>query len=65
MTEIYHVLEGEGTLELDDDQLDLKPGITVLIKPGCIHRAVGKLKLINVPVPTFDPLDEWFPEDGI
>ena len=42
MTEIYHVLEGEGTLELDDDRLDLKPGITVMIKPGCIHRAVGK-----------------------
>ena len=60
MTEIYHVLDGEGTLELDDDQLDLKPGITVMIKPGCIHRAVGKLKLINVPIPTFDPTDEWF-----
>ena len=63
MTEIYHVLEGKGTLELDDDSLELKPGITVMIKPGCIHRAVGKLKLINVPIPTFDPEDEWFPED--
>ena len=62
MTEIYHVLEGEGTLELDDDRLDLKTGITVMIKPGCIHRAVGKLKLINISIPTFDPADEWFPE---
>ena len=28
-------------------------------------RAVGKLKLINVPIPTFDPADEWFPEGGV
>ena len=33
MTEIYHVLDGEGTLELDDDRVELKPGITVMIKP--------------------------------
>ena len=64
MTEIYHVLEGKGILELDNERLELKPGITVMIKPGCIHRAVGKLKLINVPIPTFDPADEWFPGEG-
>ena len=63
MTEIYHVLEGQGILEIDDQRLELKPGITVMIKPGCIHRAVGKLKLINVPIPTFDPADEWFLEE--
>ena len=63
MTEIYHVLDGEGILELDDDRIELKPGITVMIKPRCIHRAVGKLKLINVPIPTFDPADEWFPQE--
>ena len=61
-TEIYHVLKGSGTLELDDDRVPLKPGVTVLIKPGCVHRAVGKLTIINVPIPTFDPTDEWFPE---
>jgi mannose-6-phosphate isomerase-like protein (cupin superfamily) len=63
MTEIYHVIEGEGILELDDDRIDLKPGITVMIKPGCLHRAVGQLKIINVPIPTFDPEDEWFPSE--
>jgi hypothetical protein len=21
------------------------------------------LKLINVPIPTFDPADEWFPQE--
>jgi len=24
------------------------------------HRAVGRLKIINVPVPAFDEADEWF-----
>ncbi len=31
----------------------------LLIRPGCRHRAVGKLKRVNVPVPAFDPDDEW------
>ena len=33
---------------------------TILIKPGCRHRAVGKMKIVNIPVPAFDPSDEWF-----
>lgn len=60
MTEIYYVLEGEGSIELDGESHPLKPGVSVMIKPGCRHRAVGKLKIINVPVPKFDPEDEWF-----
>ena len=60
MTEIYYILEGEGHLEIDDDKVPLKPGVSVLIPPNSLHRAVGELKLINVPVPTFDPEDEWF-----
>lgn len=60
MTEIYYVLEGEGHLEIDGDNIPLKPGVSVLIPPNSLHRAVGELKLINVPVPTFDPEDEWF-----
>ncbi len=60
MTEFYYVLEGEGTIELDGESFPLKPGMAVKIKPGCRHRAVGNLKIINVPVPKFDPEDEWF-----
>lgn len=60
LTEIYIVLEGEGHLELDGEQIPLKPLTTVMIKPGCRHRAVGKLKILNIPVPKFDPHDEWF-----
>ena len=38
----------------------VKPMTSILIKPGCRHRAVGKMKIVNIPVPAFDPRDEWF-----
>lgn len=60
MTEIYLVLEGEGFMELDGERIPIKPMSSIFIKPGCRHRAVGKLKIINVPIPAFDPHDEWF-----
>ena len=60
MTEIYYVLEGTGRMELDGEEVELRPGKSVLIRPGCVHRAVGNLKILNVPVPAFDPEDEWF-----
>ena len=60
MHEIYIVLEGEGYMELDGDKIPVRPLSSILIKPGCRHRAVGDLKIINVPIPAFDPADEWF-----
>jgi mannose-6-phosphate isomerase-like protein (cupin superfamily) len=63
LTEIYLVLEGEGIMELDGTRVPLKPMTSILIKPGCRHRAVGNLKIINIAVPAFDPHDEWFDEE--
>lgn len=60
LTEIYYILEGSGQMELDGDLVDVGPGSTILIKPGCRHRAIGEMKILNVPVPAFDPSDEWF-----
>ena len=60
MTEIYLILEGEGEIELDGQRFPVKPMTTVLIKPGCRHRALGQLRIINVAIPAFDPTDEWF-----
>ena len=60
LTEIYYILEGEGTMELDGEQHAVRPGDAILIKPLCRHRAIGKLKVLNVPIPAFDPADEWF-----
>ena len=60
MTEIYVILEGTGELELDGERIPVRPLTSIMIKPGCRHRAVGKLKIINIPVPAFDESDEWF-----
>jgi mannose-6-phosphate isomerase-like protein (cupin superfamily) len=60
MTEFYYVLDGQGQIELDEQRFDIGPGSAVMIRPGCRHRAIGKLKILNVPVPAFDPDDEWF-----
>lgn len=62
LTEIYFILEGAGHLELDGEKVPVKPLSAVLIKPGCRHRAVGKLRVVNIPIPAFNPIDEdeWF-----
>lgn len=60
LTEIYVILEGEGYLELDGEMVPIRPMTSVLIKAGCRHRAIGKLKILNIPIPAFDPTDEWF-----
>ncbi len=60
MTEIYLVLEGEGQMELDGHLFPVKPMTAIYIQPGCRHRAIGKLKIVNLPVPAFDETDEWF-----
>jgi mannose-6-phosphate isomerase-like protein (cupin superfamily) len=60
MTELYYVLSGEGTMELDGDSFLIQQGSAIMIRPGCRHRAVGKLTMLIVPIPAFDPNDEWF-----
>lgn len=59
-TEIYHILEGSGWLELEGEKIPVQPGLSIRISPYCRHRAVGKLKVMNVSIPAFDPRDEWF-----
>jgi mannose-6-phosphate isomerase-like protein (cupin superfamily) len=60
LTEIYLFLEGTGYMELDGERVPVKPMSAILVKPGCRHRAVGKLRAAIVPIPAFDPADEWF-----
>lgn len=60
MTEIYLILSGEGHIELDGKKVPVKPMTSIFIKPGCRHRAVGKMRIVNIPIPAFDPEDEYF-----
>jgi quercetin dioxygenase-like cupin family protein len=61
-TEIYYVLDcaAGAAVELDGRRVEVRPGSAVLIPPGVRHRAVGRLTILNVVVPPFDPADEWF-----
>ena len=49
-------------MEVDGDRIQVKPHTTIMIKPGCRHRALGRLRILNIPVPPFDEADEWFDE---
>ena len=60
LTEIYLILEGTGHMELDGELVPVQPLTAIFIKPGCRHRAVGKMRIVNIPIPAFDPEDEWF-----
>ena len=60
LTEIYLVLEGSGQMELDGEKIPVEPFTTIFIKPGCRHRAIGNMKIVNVCIPPFDARDEWF-----
>lgn len=60
LTEIYLILEGDGHIELDGQKIPVEPFTSILIKPGCRHRAIGKMKIVIASIPAFDPNDEWF-----
>ena len=49
-----------AAVELDGERMAVGPGGAVLIPPGVRHRAAGRMTILNVVVPPFDPADEWF-----
>jgi quercetin dioxygenase-like cupin family protein len=61
-TEVYYVLDCAlgAAVELDGERVAVRPGSAVLIPPGVRHRAVGRMTILNVVAPPFDPADEWF-----
>lgn len=62
LTETYYILEclPGAKMQLNNEMHDLVPGMAILIRPGTRHRAVGKMKVLIVVYPKFDPADEWF-----
>lgn len=43
-----------------DELVPVEPMISIMIQPGCRHRAIGNLKIVNVAILAFDEADEWF-----
>ncbi len=64
LTETYFFLECEpdAQMQLDEQIVPVQQGMSILIRPGTRHRAIGKMKVLIVVLPKFDPNDEWFDE---
>jgi mannose-6-phosphate isomerase-like protein (cupin superfamily) len=59
-TELYYVLAGEGTVALDGEEQEVRPGTMVHIPPGVVHGAVGKMRVLVVGIPDIDDSDVYY-----
>lgn len=61
LTETYYFLEcgPDARMQLDDEIVPVSPGKCIVIPPGVKHRAIGKMKVLIMVLPKFDPEDEW------
>lgn len=62
LTETYYILKcGSGAaIELDGRLNRVQVGDCIVIPPGTRHRAVGRMTVLIIVHPKFDPADEWF-----
>jgi len=62
LTETYYFLAcgPDAQMQLDDDLVPVRPGMCILIRPGTRHRAIGKMRVLILVLPKYDPKDEWF-----
>lgn len=49
--EIYYIIDGEGKLVLDDEEIEVHKGIVVYVPRGVKHKAVGQLTVLTVCIP--------------
>jgi len=61
-TEIYYVLDGEGTVTLDGRDHPVRKGSIVHIPPGVVHGAKGRMRVLVVGVPDISDDDLYLTE---
>src|ERR1700730_15882624 len=49
--EVYYVIAGQGTMLLDDKEIELHQGVVVYVPRGVKHKAKGHLTVLTVCVP--------------
>ncbi len=49
--EFYYVIDGAGTMVLDDSEVELHKGVVVYVPRGVKHKAIGDLTVLVVCVP--------------
>lgn len=60
-TELYYVLEGEGSVTLDGVEHAVRKGSIVQIPPGVVHSANGRVQVLVVGIPDIAEDDLFFP----
>ena len=61
LTETYYFLEcdEDAKMQLNEEIISVRPGMSIIIRPGTHHRAIGKMKVLIIVLPKFDPTDEF------
>jgi mannose-6-phosphate isomerase-like protein (cupin superfamily) len=49
--EFYYIIAGQGTMTLDDEEIELHAGVVVYVPRGVKHKAKGKLTVLTVCIP--------------
>ena len=49
--EFYYVIDGQGTVLLDENEIELRTGVVVYIPRGVKHKAIGKLTVLTICIP--------------
>ena len=62
LTETYLFLKCDDAaqMELDGEIIPIRERQCIVIPPGVRHRAVGRMTVLIIVLPKFDPADEWF-----
>lgn len=65
LSETYYILQcgPDATMQLDGESIPVRPGVCIFIPPGVVHRAVGRMTVLIVVFPKFDPADEVLVEE--
>lgn len=64
-TELYYVLEGEGSVMLDGAEHPVHKGSLIQIPPGVVHGARGRMRVLVVGIPHMRDDDLFFPEESL
>jgi mannose-6-phosphate isomerase-like protein (cupin superfamily) len=49
--EFYYVIDGQGTMILDDEEIELHKGVVVYVPRGVKHKAIGRLTVLTICIP--------------
>ena len=62
LTETYFILQcaDDAQMELDGEIIPIRERQCIVIPPGVRHRALGRMTVLIIVLPKFDPADEWF-----